>query len=387
MGAGTHASAVGERLAARIDEVLGLLETAYRAEIPEYAALSDDDMRSRVLPISRGIADAFINSLRHDRPPTVDDVPGLDTIGVQRVRIGMPLEPMLHAFRVFGRVVWIEMAQATGPDDAALLAELGGRWMDWIDRASSSAATAYLDASNELVRRLDARRGALLEALLEASTTSDVTAVATEFQTTLADTYTPVVIAGGDATIRIDDVVAAAPSGTIAGNRPSGLWLLAPTPPHDLGGLLRAAHAHLVVHGVAASPGAALSLSAYETQQLLSTAQRLDVTGMVGPDDLLLERLVADSDAVPRWLDDHVLRSLRAGDRSKNIEPTLVAYLQTGSVPATAAAMHAHGNTVSYRLGRVAELTGFDPRIPAEAAVLQLAVLRAALRGDSPTSS
>ena len=86
----------------------------------------------------------------------------------------------------------------------------------------------------------------LLEALLEASTTSDVTAVATEFQTTLADTYTPVVIAGGDATIRIDDVVAAAPSGTIAGNRPSGLWLLAPTPPHDLGGLLRAAHAHLV---------------------------------------------------------------------------------------------------------------------------------------------
>ena len=112
---------------------------------------------------------------------TVDDVRGLDTIGVQRVRIGMPLEPMLHAFRVFGRVVWIEMAQATGPDDAALLAELGGRWMDWIDRASSSAATAYLDASNELVRRLDARRGALLEALLEASTTSDVSAVATEF--------------------------------------------------------------------------------------------------------------------------------------------------------------------------------------------------------------
>lgn len=386
MGAGTHASAVGERLAERIDEVLGLLEAAYRSEIPEYAALSDEDMGSRVLPISRGIADAFITSLRHDRRPSVDDVPGLDAIGVQRVRIGMPLEPMLHAFRVFGRVVWIEMAQATGPDDAALLAELGGRWMDWIDRASSSAATAYLHESNELVRRLDARRGALLEALLEAGTTSDVTAVATEFQTILADTYVPVVIAGGDATVRIDDVVAAAPPGSIAGNRPSGLWLLAPSAPPDLSTLVRAGEAHLAVRGVPAAPGAALALSAHETQQLLSTALRLGIMGVVGPDDLLLERLVAKSDAVPRWLDDHVLRSLRAGDRSGNIEPTLVAYLQTGSVPATAASVHAHGNTVFYRLGRVVELTGFDPRIPAEAAVLQLAVLRAAL-GDEHSSS
>lgn len=382
MGAGTHASAVGERLAERLDEVLAVLDATYRAEIPEYAALSADDMASRVLPISRGIAEAFVTSLRHDRPPSVDDVPGLDAIGVQRVRIGMPLEPMLHAFRVFGRVVWTEMAQATGPDDAALLADLGGRWMDWIDRASSSAATAYLDASNELVRRIDARRGALLEALLEAASTSDAVAVATEFQMTLADSYVPIAIAGGDATIRIDDVVATAPAGTIAGNRPSGLWLLVPGGSPELSPLVRAGDAQVVAHGVAAAPGAPLAHSAHETQQLLSTAQRLGVGGVVGPDDLLLERLVVDSNTVPRWLDDHVLRSLRDGDRSGNIEPTLVAYLRTGSVPATAAEVHAHGNTVAYRLGRVAELTGFDPRIPAQAAVLQLAVVRGALRAD-----
>jgi sugar diacid utilization regulator len=51
---------------------------------------------------------------------------------------------------------------------------------------------------------------------------------------------------------------------------------------------------------------------------------------------------------------------------------TLRRYLETGSVPDTARREMVHANTVSYRLGRVRDLTGLDPRVPRESALLVL---------------
>lgn len=367
---------VGEQLLERLDDVLGLLESAYRAEIPEYAALSAEAMQSTVLQISHGVAEAFLCSLRDGGVPRVDQVPGLDRIGTVRVTMGVPLEPMLHAFRVFGRVVWIEMANTTEPGRSEVLADIGARWMDWIDRASSQAATAYLDASNELIRRLDARRGALLDALLDASTPADAVAVATEFQTTLAPAYLPVVVDGDDVAIRIDDLLAVAPPGSIAGTRPSGVWILAPEPPSDLGRLLAVGKARTVVIGEPAGPGPALTAAVRDAQQVLEAATRAGHTGVFGPGQLVAERLVLSDGPVPRWLDEHVLARLRAGDRSGSIEATLEVYLESGSVPRTAEAVHTHANTVTYRLGRARDLTGLDPRVPADATLLYLALVR-----------
>ena len=51
---------------------------------------------------------------------------------------------------------------------------------------------------------------------------------------------------------------------------------------------------------------------------------------------------------------------------------TLRTYLDTGSIPETARRELVHANTVLYRLGRVRELTGLDPRRPNESALLVL---------------
>lgn len=372
---------VGEQLLDRIDAVLELLEAAYRAEIPEYGMLSAEEMQSTVLQISRGVAEAFLRSLRDGVSPTVQEVPGLDRIGTVRVTMGVPLEPMLHAFRVFGRVVWTEMAKTAEPGRSEVLADIGARWMDWIDRASSQAATAYLDASKEVIRRLDARRGALLDALLDASTPADAVAVATEFQTTLAPTYLPMVLDGEDVAIHIDEIVAVAPPGSIAGARPSGVWVLAPERPPDVGRLLAAGHARSVVVGAPAAPGPALTAAVRDAQQLLEAATRAGRTGVFGGDELVAERLVLADRPVERWLDDRVVAPMRAGDRAGTIESTLAAYFRCGSIPRTAVEVHSHPNTVSYRLGRVHELTGLDPRVPAEASLLYLALVRATMTG------
>ena len=63
---------------------------------------------------------------------------------------------------------------------------------------------------------------------------------------------------------------------------------------------------------------------------------------------------------------------LTARDPGGVIVGSLQVYLATGSIPETARREHVHPNTVAYRLGRVRELTGLDPRVPAESALLVL---------------
>ena len=63
---------------------------------------------------------------------------------------------------------------------------------------------------------------------------------------------------------------------------------------------------------------------------------------------------------------------LAGRDHDGLITSTLRTFLATGSVPDTAKREVVHPNTVLYRLKRVRELTGLDPRVPADAAVLVL---------------
>jgi len=51
---------------------------------------------------------------------------------------------------------------------------------------------------------------------------------------------------------------------------------------------------------------------------------------------------------------------------------TLRTYLETGSIPETARREVVHSNTVGYRLNRVREITGLDPRTPRDSALLVL---------------
>jgi DNA-binding PucR family transcriptional regulator len=97
-----------------------------------------------------------------------------------------------------------------------------------------------------------------------------------------------------------------------------------------------------------------------------------------GPDDLLIDQMVAASPRAAATLVSRVLHPLRAGDRTGVLEGTLATWLATGTVPETARREVVHPNTVAYRLRRVKELTGFDPRIPNDATLLSLAMAASA---------
>lgn len=98
----------------------------------------------------------------------------------------------------------------------------------------------------------------------------------------------------------------------------------------------------------------------------------------VAADDLLPERVLAGDAGARRALADRVHAPLAAA--APALGETLRAHLASGrSLEATARTLFVHPNTVRYRLRRVAEVTGWDPSVPREAFVLQVALAVGAL--------
>lgn len=360
---------LAERVLADLDPLVQRMGEAYQAEIPEYAAMSDAQMVADVLPVSRRLVEVFLETVVHDRALRPRELAAFEASGRDRLTMGVPLESVLHAYRVAGRLAWTALCAAVQPGEETLLAGLGSKWMDTVDRTSSALARAYLAASHERLRDLDARRRELVEALLTATDPSEVAAVSLRFSTVLAPSYVPVLVAGEGVVAGIDALLAAAPAGTLGGHRGDRVLLLVP---QRLERPVRKPGA-IVAWGLPAACGRTLLAEVSSVEQLLSTAvAEGHVEGSFGPEDLLVEQLLLGNERVADALRRRVADVLVSRDSSGVLVSTLRAYLETGSVPETARREVVHANTVSYRIGRVRDLTGLDARIPVDAALLVL---------------
>jgi hypothetical protein len=361
--------ALAERVLADLDGLVGQMGAAYQAEIPEYAAMTDATIVRDVLPVSRRLVEVFLECVVQERTLAPRELRTFEQSGRDRLEMGMPLESVLRAYRIAGRTAWTALCAAVEPGEEALLADLGARWIDIVDRTSSALARAYLSASHDRLRDLDARRRELVEALLTATDPSEVAAVSLRFSTVLAPSYVPVLVSGGGAVAGIDALLADSPVGTLGGHRGDRVLLLVP---QRLETPVRRSDA-VIAWGRPAQCGRPLLEEVRHVEQLLVTAlAEGHVEGAFGPDDLLVEQLLLGNERVSEALRRRVSDVLVTRDAAGVLAGTLRDYLETGSVPETARREHVHVNTVAYRLGRVRELTGLDARVPREAALLVL---------------
>lgn len=362
-------AALAERVLADLDSVVERMGVAYREEIPEYAELSPGQLAVEVLPVSRRLVTTFLACVVEGRSLTPRELEVFEQSGRQRLMMGMPLESVLHAYRIAGREAWTALCSNVAPAETGQLADLGHRWMDIVDRTSSALAQAYLAASHERLRHVDARRRELVEALLTATDPSEVAAVSLRFSTVLAHVYVPVLVAGSGAAAGIDALLGDAPAGTLGGHRGDRVLLLVPQRVDSL----RRRDGNLTCWGRPATCGRALLDEVQHVERLLLTAlAEGHASGHFGPDDLLVEQLLLGNERVADALRRGIADVLVARDAGGVVVATLRAYLDTGSVPETARRELVHANTVGYRLGRVRDLTGLDPRIPRESALLVL---------------
>jgi len=90
-------------------------------------------------------------------------------------------------------------------------------------------------------------------------------------------------------------------------------------------------------------------------------------------DELLVERVLAGDATARRALIDRIYRPLFAA--GKGLFETATTYLDGGGgLESTARVLFIHPNTVRYRLGRIAEVTGYDVSQPREAHTVRTAL-------------
>lgn len=316
--------------------------------------------------------------------------------GRRRAQQGLPLESLLHSYRLGGRVIWQGLVrEATrrsgGADVLALLDEAVVVW-ELIDRHSEIAARAYREEQSRLQRRTQRRREALLAFVLDGRGITDtVIREAAEVLGMPVEGPRFVVVSAVD-TARPEPSASPEPALAAAGlptawisqgDRDAGLVCL-PEP--------EAATRAVALLGECLTGAAGVSpvvqrftdlADAFRLATLTLQTLPSGFTGVARLADRLPQALLgADPllrDAVAQETLGPVL-ALRPADRDVYLD-TAEAFVDCDrSYAAAAERLYCHRNTVLKRIRRIEALTGLDLSRLQDLLTLRLALL--ALRPD-----
>ena len=382
------------RVRAELPRLAREMVATFLDEVPLYRMLPREQLDGEILRICEKNLEVFFDGLVEDRPPTDEELAEPRASAARRAQERVPLEAVLAAYHIGGRVGWAELTRAARPDETAALVRAADRVLRYVACVTGAVATAYLEEQQSIFgEERDAQRG-LAAALL---TGQPAGPLAARLGVVLASEY--VVLA-----LELEphpDEKAAGVAGAVAARRKvrrvqarldehagepvlglldaTGGVVLLPggeCPPDVLDRLVRdlgrAAGAPVRAGTADAAAAADLEPAGEQARDVLRLATRLGrPPGLYRLRDVLLEyQLTRPSDALPE-----LARLLDPLDRNPDLLLTLETYLgEDLDRRRTAAALHVHPNTLDYRLKRIVELTRLEP-----ATTVGLQLLAAAL--------
>ena len=361
-----------------LEEVARRMVAVFQAEIPAYRALPDSMLQGEILDIARRNLGSFFRSLIDARPLSDEDLAQFRDSARQRAAEGLPLEDLLHAYRLGGRLGWEALVAVADADEQATLLPTVARLMEYVDRVSDAVTETYHDERRHLVSDDERRMHELFEGLQHTAPLDQRTIeLAHQIGFPLEDRYVPFTIALVDSPAHAHAQLAAALRrrgllAIAAGDRVSGLL------PHDADSAALAQARSLRAIGPA-TPRAELAPMLVDLRLLIDVARTDGREGDLRLEEFLPELLLARSPHLAAMLEGRVFGPLEsAAERGgADLLNTLVAFLEAAlDRRAAAEALHVHPNTLDYRLRRIEELTGLLFADPDAVMLMALAIRR-----------
>jgi hypothetical protein len=160
-------------------------------EIPLYSLLPREQLDGEILGITTANLRLFFTALREGRALSDDELAEVRTSAARRAEERVPLDAVLSAYHVGGRIGWQALVEAAKPDDNAALVAAGERVLRYVQQVAAAVASAYLEEQQTIYgEERDARR-ALASALLSGEPAE---ALAARLGTRIAPAYLVVVL-------------------------------------------------------------------------------------------------------------------------------------------------------------------------------------------------
>jgi hypothetical protein len=364
----------------RIDpsEIARRMVAAFRSEITGYTRLPESVLAGQILDVSRRNVELFFRSITEARGPTEEELILFRESARSRAEEGLPLEDVLNAYRLGGRLGWQTLLDAARPDEYPALLAAAELLMRYVDSVSAAVAQTYLDEHQHLASEEERRQRALVEALVHPERdVPGLRELAERVGFPLADRYRPFAKCLPGAPTHAHSQLASAlrSQGLLAlteGGRVTGLAA------EDVGEAVFAHPRGRVALGTPA-PRAELAAALDDMRLLIDLAGRAGMEGPVEAEAFVLELLLARAPDLADRLTERVLGPIDAyaERRSSGLLETLEAFLACElDRRRTARQLHVHPNTLDYRLRRIAELTGLEPGRPRDLVLLELALAR-----------
>jgi PucR C-terminal helix-turn-helix domain/GGDEF-like domain len=381
----------GRILATLLDQVEDLADravAAMRAEIPAYAAQDAGfraDVRDQVLQHYR----AKLAALLEERTVTLDDITFTRRAAMRRARAGLALADYINAFRVGQQVFWEAVVACAGDSlgghEAAL--SLATPLMRYCDIASTHAANTYMEFQQYAVAEAARQGRDLVDGLLAGEPPARGPLVTVARRHGLG-TDTPMVVVVGvvlgeapdvDAPYAASAAIAKATScaaRTFAVVRQSEIVavpVLGPdAAPGPLCDHLVEARERLLDEGIMLALGVSTVIGGVHGiprayQEARAVIEYLPEDGGVAalPRLSAFQYLTLRADATARNLVDPRITALLDEDDERGgvITATIRAFAAADlNLRAAAERLQIHHNTAQYRLRRIEERTGRNPR-------------------------